>query len=213
MELTKFGHSCVRLTEDGRAIVVDPGVFSDTAAALRNAQAVLITHEHPDHVDVDAVSVAARSDDALQIFAPAVVAGKFAEFGDRVTTVQAGAPFSVAGFDVETLGGQHALIHPLIPMVANIGYVVNGIVYHPGDSLIVAPKPVKAVLVPIHAPWSKTAEIIDFVNAAKSELAFQIHDGMLNDVGLAGTEGHVQRIGQQYGTAFRHLDTGESVTL
>ncbi len=213
MELTKFGHSCVRLHEAGQSIVIDPGVFSDVPAALAGAQAVLVTHEHPDHIDLEPVSDAMRADPELQLFAPAPVAAKLTEFGNRVVTTQANTPFQVAGFDVETIGGQHALIHPLIPMVANVGYVVNGTIYHPGDSLIVSPTPVKAVLVPIHAPWSKTSEVIDFVNASSAEQALQIHDGLLNERGLGGVEAHVHRIGAQYGTAFRHLTVGESVQL
>lgn len=213
MELTKFGHSCVRLNEAGRSIVVDPGIFSDVPAALAGAQAVLVTHEHPDHFDLEPISDALRADPELQVFAPAPVAAKLTEFGPRIVTTQADAPFAVAGFNIETIGGQHALIHPLIPMVANVGYVVNGTVYHPGDSLIVSPTPVKAVLVPIHAPWSKTSEVIDFVNASSAERAFQIHDGLLNERGIGGVEGHVQRIGAQYGTTFSHLTVGESVQL
>lgn len=213
MELTKFGHSCVRLDEVGHSIVVDPGVFSDVPAALAGAQAVLVTHEHPDHIDLEPVSDALRANLELQLFAPAPVAAKLTEFGSRIVTTQAGTPFAVAGFDVEAIGGQHALIHPLIPIVANVGYVINGTVYHPGDSLIVSPTPVKVVLVPIHAPWSKTSEVIDFVNASTAERAFQIHDGLLNERGIGGVEGHVQRIGAQYGTAFSHLAVGESVEL
>lgn len=213
MELTKFGHSCVRLHEAGQSIVIDPGIFSDVATAVAGVQAVLITHEHPDHIDLEALSAAMRADSELQLFAPAPVAAKLTEFGTRLVTTQADTPFAVAGFDIETIGGQHALIHPLIPIVANVGYVVNGTVYHPGDSLIVSPTPVKAVLVPIHAPWSKTSEVIDFVNASSAESAFQIHDGLLNEHGIGGVEGHVQRIGAQYGTTFRHLTVGESVQL
>ncbi len=48
MRITKFGHACVRVEFDGTTVVLDPGVFTD-AGALDGADAVLITHEHPDH--------------------------------------------------------------------------------------------------------------------------------------------------------------------
>ena len=45
-------------------------------------------------------------------------------------------------------GGQHALIHPAIPMIANLGYLVDGSVYHPGDSFTVPTAPVSTLLLP-----------------------------------------------------------------
>jgi len=50
MEIIKYPHSCVRLEKDGRVLVLDPGVWSEPSA-LRGASAVLVTHEHADHVD------------------------------------------------------------------------------------------------------------------------------------------------------------------
>ena len=78
MKLTKFTHACVRLEKDGQALVLDPGTFSETGQALDGAGAVLITHEHGDHVDVPAVVAALQGNDALQVFAPAGVAAKLA---------------------------------------------------------------------------------------------------------------------------------------
>ena len=50
MLITKFTHSCVRLEKAGRVLVIDPGMWSE-AGALLGADAVLVTHEHVDHVD------------------------------------------------------------------------------------------------------------------------------------------------------------------
>ena len=213
MKLTKFGHSCVRLEEDGRTLVIDPGMFTDVPAAMEGAQAVLITHEHPDHIDIGALSTAARSNPDLQIFAPASVVPALEEFDEQVVTTEAGATVTAVGFEIVGVGGQHALIHPLIPVVANVGYLINGTLYHPGDSFIVPTTSVKALLVPIHAPWSKTAEVIDFTVACRAPQAFQIHDALLNEAGIKGVEGHVERVGKQYGTQFHHLQLGESVNL
>ena len=213
MQLTKFGHSCVRVEEDGHTLLIDPGSYTDVPVAIEGAQAVLITHEHPDHIDIGALTTAARANPDLQIFAPASVMPALDEFNDQVSVTEAGATVTAAGFEIQGIGGQHALIHPTIPLVANVGYIVNGTLYHPGDSFIVPTTSVKAVLVPIHAPWSKSSEVIDFTVSCRPPQAFQIHDGLLNEFGVKSIEGMLERVGKQYGTSFHHLQVGESVSL
>lgn len=218
MKLTKFTHSCVRLEKDSRVLVIDPGTYSEAAEALDGAHAVLVTHEHPDHVDVPAVLEALKTNSLLEVHAPAGVAAALAEKADgdssRVHTVEAGAFFEAAGFPVQSFGGQHALIHPLIPVVANIGYLVDGNVFHPGDSFVVPDgMEVKTLLVPLHAPWSKVGEVVDFVVAVRAPQAYPIHDALLNELGRGLVEGHVGRIGKKYGTTYSSLAARESVVV
>ncbi len=217
MEMTKFGHACVRITDGDRRLAIDPGVFTDVAQALADLDAVLITHEHADHLDVDQVAAVAGQNPALRIWAPQSVADQLAGnpvLSDRVSAVGPGQSFIAGGLQVRTYGGQHALIHSSIPVISNVGYLVGDAVYHPGDSYVVPNAAVEAVLVPINAPWSKLAEAMDFTTAVRAPRAFQIHDGLLNDVGRGFYESQLGRIGEFYGvTRFRHLDAGESVSL
>jgi L-ascorbate metabolism protein UlaG (beta-lactamase superfamily) len=213
VKLTKFNHSCVRLEDGSNTLVIDPGAFSTPADALAGADGVLITHEHADHVDVDALLAAAAQAPELRVWAPASLADTLAALGERFTAVGAGEEFEAVGFGVSTVGGQHALIHPLVPIVSNVGYVVNDVLYHPGDSFIVPPKAVDTVLVPIHAPWSKVGEVIDFVIATKAKQSFQIHDGLLNQIGLGMVEGMAGRFAGVYGSMFTHLDVADTAEL
>lgn len=219
MLLTKFTHACVRLEKDGNALVLDPGNFSEVEEAVSGAAVILITHEHADHFDKDRIAAALRAAPELVVHAPEGVAAQLREELDdgaavRVHSVEPERSYTIAGFAVQTFGGQHALIHPHIPLVKNIGYLIEGMLYHPGDSFIVPHGvQVQTLLVPVHAPWSKTAEVIDFVTAVRAPRAHQIHDALLNETGLAMVEGHVSRLGKHYGTDFRHLAPGESVSL
>jgi L-ascorbate metabolism protein UlaG (beta-lactamase superfamily) len=181
MQLTKYGHSCVRFDDGDRSLVIDPGGFSDVEPALDGAAAVLITHEHADHLDADRLRAAAQADPRLRVWAPAPVAAALADLGEQVVAVGAGESFEAAGFRVRTFGGQHALIHPLIPIVANVGYLVEDAVYHPGDSLIVPPVPVRTLLLPVAAPWSRMADVIDFAISVRAPSAYPIHDAIIAD--------------------------------
>ncbi|AXK36978.1 MBL fold metallo-hydrolase [Streptomyces armeniacus] len=183
MELTKKGHACVRLTKGDRTLVIDPGGFSEPDAAI-GADAILVTHEHPDHFDESRLRAAMEANPAAAIWTLGSVSGQIsAAFPGRVHTVGHGDTFSAAGFDVEVHGELHAVIHPDIPRITNVGYVVDGSVFHPGDALTVPDRPVDTLLLPVHAPWSKVAEVIDYLREVRPRQAYDVHDGLLGELG------------------------------
>jgi L-ascorbate metabolism protein UlaG (beta-lactamase superfamily) len=205
MRLTKFSHSCVRVEGDG-VLVVDPGVFSESAA-LDGVDAVLITHEHADHLDTGKLSDALSGRPAVRIFTHPEVVAKLGELADVATAVNAGDEFEAAGLPVRAYGGWHALIHADVPRVPNLGYLIGNEVYHPGDSFDVPGVPVDTLFVPVSAPWLKTAESIDFVRAVKPRRAYALHDALLNDNGFGLVDGLLSRLS---GTEYRRLPAGES---
>ena len=218
MLLTKYTHACIRLEKDGHALVIDPGSFSELEVALKGAATVLITHEHEDHVDRERLPGILSASDGMQVYAPEGVAEELRELvPEAAGRIHAAAPqtrFSVSGFEIRTYGGQHALIHSHIPVVDNIGYLIDDNVYHPGDALIVPHRQVvPTLLVPVHGPWSKTAEVIDFLTSVRPSRAYPIHDGLLNRNGQGIVEKHLARFGEQYGTRYQHLEPGQSVTV
>ena len=213
MQLTKYTPSCIRLDDGDRSLVIDPGVFSEVDAALDGADAVLITHEHPDHIDTAKVTTALRGNTRLRLFAPAGVAVALAEFGEQVVAVAPGDSFEAAGFPVRTFGGQHAVIHPAIPVIANNGYFIADSIYHPGDSFSVPPVAVQTLLLPTNAPWSKASEVIDFAIAVRAPRVHQVHDSLVTDVYAGLVEGHLDRIAGPFGVAFTHLAPAETVSV
>jgi L-ascorbate metabolism protein UlaG (beta-lactamase superfamily) len=212
MQLTKFGHSCVRIADGDRRLVLDPGGFSQVDAALDGVDEVLITHEHADHIDVERVAAAAKRNPRLRIWAPAPVAALLPQMQDQIVVVAPGQEHEVAGFAVRTFGGQHALIHPSIPVIANVGFLLDEAVYHPGDSLFVPPVPVRTLLLPMHAPWNNGADVIDFAISVRAPVVHQIHDGLLQNAGISLIEGLILRVAGPHGVDFRRLGDGDSVT-
>jgi len=183
MQITKFTHSCVAASVDGQRLVIDPGAFT-TEDALTGAAAVLITHEHADHFVEERIRAACAADPALQVYANSAVGAHLDGLGSALHIVGAGDAFTAAGIEVEVHGEWHAVIHPDIPRVKNIGYLVNGSLFHPGDALTVPSRPVQTLMLPAHAPWSKIGELIDYVRAVAPAQSIAVHDGLLNDRGL-----------------------------
>ena len=189
MRITKFGHACVRLEHDGKVVVVDPGIFTD-AEAVDDADAVVVTHEHPDHY----LPAHLERTDA-PVFTIAAVAARIREdapgLSERVTIVAPGESFD-PGIPAESVGELHAVIHPDLPRFNNSGYLFDlggTTVYHPGDSLTVPERHVDVLCVPVCAPWMRAAEGIDFARAVGAPKNVAIHDRVYSEVGLRLVDG------------------------
>ncbi|MER6911948.1 MBL fold metallo-hydrolase [Streptomyces sp. NPDC000594] len=208
MRLTKQRHSCVRLEKDGATLVIDPGAFSEEDAA-RGADAVLITHEHPDHFDEGRVRAALES--GAEVWTLGSVAGRLAAaFPGRVHTVGHGDTVTAAGFDVRVHGELHAVIHPDLPRITNVGFLVEGTLFHPGDALTVPDTPVDLLMLPVHAPWNKISEVIDYVREVRPRLAVDIHDALLTEIARPIYDNQIALLG---GAEHTRLTPGESIDL
>jgi L-ascorbate metabolism protein UlaG (beta-lactamase superfamily) len=211
MQMTKLGHACVRLEKDGAHLVIDPGVWSGPGM-LDGASAVLISHEHPDHLDAPAVLTALAADPDLQVWTNAAVAAHLPGAASRVHVVQHGDTFGAAGFSVGVYGHEHAVIHPSVPVIPNTGFAVDGGIFHPGDALTIPEDPVATLLLPYNAPWLKVSEMIDYVRAVAPARAYAIHDGLLNANGL-GLMANLLKLAQPDGAQYARLEPGTSVGL
>jgi L-ascorbate metabolism protein UlaG (beta-lactamase superfamily) len=209
MRLTKFTHACVRLEHDGRALLIDPGVWTEVEA-YDGVDGILVTHEHLDHVDRDRLATILTLNPKLRVYTSTAVAEQLALLGGAVVSVAVGDEFTANGFSVTAVGGSHAEIYEGLPGCANLGYIVDGSLYHPGDALHVPATPVSTLLVPAAAPWLKLAEALDFVRAVAPQLAFPIHDATLNDIGLQGFDNWL-RI--KANTTYARLAPGESTDV
>ncbi len=171
------------MEKDGARLVIDPGIWSGTDP-LADANALLITHEHVDHINADIVRTALERDGGLGLWTTGAVAERFAGFGDRVHAVGHGDAFTAAGFEVHVYGREHAPVYPGIPIVANVGFAVDGNLFHPGDSFTVPDEPITTLLLPISAPWLKATDMFTYAKAIRPKISYAIHDELLNANGL-----------------------------
>jgi L-ascorbate metabolism protein UlaG (beta-lactamase superfamily) len=201
LRLTRFTHACVRLERDGRVLVIDPGIWSEPQA-LVGADAILVTHEHADHIDT--LRLAGLR---APVFAPAEADIPVDLPVERLVP---GEERQIAGFRVRSVGGRHAPGIDGQPIAANLGYVVDGEVYHPGDSLEPPGQPVATVLVPAGGPWLAVRDAIGFLRTTAPQQAFPIHDVLLTEVGQLATDRWLASAGVP---GYRRLRPGETVTL
>ncbi|SDH77746.1 L-ascorbate metabolism protein UlaG, beta-lactamase superfamily [Sinosporangium album] len=212
MKLTKLGHACLRLSKEGKTLVVDPGAISGESA-LDGADAVLITHEHFDHLDTALLSAAVAANPGLEVWTCQAVADQLAETRVTPTVVRHGDTFTSAGFDVRVIGEWHAPIHPDVQIIQNVGFMIDEEVFYPGDAFTVPEVEVPTLMVPTSAPWLKLSEMVDYLRKVRPARAFSTHDGLLNDVGLALVDNWLRVESDRQSADMRRLAVGESVTL
>jgi L-ascorbate metabolism protein UlaG (beta-lactamase superfamily) len=210
MRMTKFSHACVRLEGDG-VLVIDPGSFSEREA-LDGVDAVLITHEHVDHFEPERLADALAKRPSIEVYTNPDVAKQLAGLAGVVTSVVAGDNFTAAGFAVRAYGGLHAIIHPELPRVTNVGFLMTtdgASIYHPGDSFDVpTDATVDTLFVPASGPWLKLAEAVEFVRAVAPQRAYALHDGLWNETGQAVWNRNMAALA---GCEYSRLTPGESV--
>jgi len=206
MEVTHFGHSCVLLDTGAARLLIDPGNFSRDFEGVTGLDAVLVTHQHPDHLDPERLPALLRANPDARLVVDSGSAEQLGSAGLGVDheTVAPGTTLEIAGARVEVLGGQHAVIHPDIPRIANNGYLVDGTHFHPGDALdTVPPGELEVLFLPTAAPWQKLADAVTYLREVAPRTAVPIHQGILAVPGMY--YGHFERLGPEK-TAVRVLD-------
>jgi len=212
MRVTKHEHACLRLEREGKTLVIDPGSFTLPLSDLRGVVGVVITHEHPDHWTAQHLDRIRATYPSVPIYAPEGVAQTAAGFD--ITVVAPGDEVEAEPFRLSFHGGQHAVIHESIPVIDNVGVLVDGEFYYPGDSYAV-PKgaDVRLLAAPVGAPWLKIGEAMDFVLAVKPRRAFGTHDMTLSRAGLDMGRARLAWAVEQHGGEFVTLEAGEAVDI
>ena len=176
MQITHFGHSCVLLDTGAARLLIDPGTFSSGFESLTGLDAVLVTHQHPDHLDADRLAALLRANPDARLL---VDAGTARDLDADHEVLSPGDALDVAGARIEVLGGEHAVIHPDIPVIPNNAYPVDGTHLHPGDAFPALPVPVEVLFLPTAAPWLKASESVDYLRSLAPRTAVPIHQGLL----------------------------------
>jgi L-ascorbate metabolism protein UlaG (beta-lactamase superfamily) len=212
MRLRKFGHSCLLVEANDTRLLLDPGVFSPGVSDVEGLSAILVTHQHPDHLDLVRLPALLERNPDARIVTDAGTADLLRDgHGIDATAVSPGERLQL-GVDVEVVGGTHAEIYREIPRIPNVGFLIDGRLLHPGDALD-APnhgRDIEILALPTMAPWMRMAEAIDYLRAVKPRLAVPIHEAMVRSTDIYYG---AFRTFAPAGTELTVLDDGEPVTV
>jgi L-ascorbate metabolism protein UlaG (beta-lactamase superfamily) len=182
VKLTKFEHACFAVEESGQSLIVDPGDFTSDFVVPDNVAAVVITHEHGDHFDIEKLRTIIDSNPDAIVVAHESIISRLDNF--KTQAVAASSGIKIGGFELEFYGGTHARITKDWQPIPNLGVRINSRLYYPGDSFALPDGvPIEVLAVPAAAPWMKISEATEFIESLKPKMVFPTHDALLSAIG------------------------------
>lgn len=184
VKITFVGHASLILTHGETVIHIDPfGQLADYAT-LPKADLVLITHEHFDHLDQQALAKI-RTEKTV-IVAPPVCAGAL----KNVVVLRNGEKTTQCGILIEAVPAynithERAPGKPFHPRGVGNGYVLNfgaTRIYVAGDTENIpemkALAPITVAFLPMNLPYTMTPEMVaDAARAFKPKILYPYHYG------------------------------------
>jgi len=172
LSLTFIGHGTLMLSCGGTVVHVDPWSRLADYSALPKADLVLVTHEHRDHLDTEAIADVSKDGTVLvgtETTAESLPGGIVMSNGDKQV---------LAGLTVEAVPAYNILHkrdngEPFHPKGRGNGYIVtfgDTRVYIAGDTEdtpeMKALKDIDVAFLPMNLPYTMTPEMV--ANAAKA---------------------------------------------
>ena len=211
MRVTKHDHAYLTLEKNDETLIIDPGAFATDLGELSGVVGVVITHEHADHWTPEHLQAIAAAFPGVPMFTTSATAQSAPV---EMTVVSPGDELRAGSFSLRFFGGVHNEIHSSIPLVDNVGVLIDGDIYYPGDSYAVPDGvDVRVLAAPAGAPWLKIGDAMDFVLEIAPREAFATHDMTLSSAGLSMHRDRLAWATEQGGGTFHHLDSGDAIEV
>lgn len=212
MKVTKYPQSTLLLEKEGQSILIDPGSFTAakyTADDFPEIEAIVLTHRHPDHVEVELIK-AVLAKKSVPVIANADTKEAYPDIVTDI--ISSGETVSHAGFDILA----HDLPH--VPMVdgssgpQNTGYVFDGNFFHAGDGVDTTGINVHYAAVPIAGPDLSLRDAHDLIKSIGAKVIIPIHYSLFSDEKPVAAVGLIQKFTPEI-DELRVLANGETTTL
>ena len=185
MKITKYGHCCLLIEENGIRILTDPGTYSDQQESTLNIHIILITHEHSDHLHIESLKKVLLNNPQAKIITNTAVGERLKKENINFVIVEDGQSVVEQNILIEGFGTQHALMHSSLIPTSNTGYFIANRLFYPGDALTNPHKPIEILALPVAGPWIKVLEAVDYALELKPKICFPVHDAILKHIGSA----------------------------
>lgn len=176
LKITMIGHGTLMFTYAGKVIHIDPvSMFADYAT-LPKADAILITHEHFDHLDAKAIKLIRKADTEV------IISPSCAKSLPDAVVMKNGETRTVARIKVEAVPAYNPS-EPFHPKGNGNGYIFNfgdKRVYVAGDTEnvpeIKALKNIDVAFLPMNQPYTMTPEqVADVAKAMQPKVLYPYH--------------------------------------
>jgi L-ascorbate metabolism protein UlaG (beta-lactamase superfamily) len=219
MRVYKFIHSCLVVQEGGDKILFDPGMFSFmqgqvTPDAFRDVGTIIITHNHPDHVDVAALQKIVELSGAM-VITNSETQDALTKEGIESIVLDEGS-YRSKDFTIRALPANHAeILSPTLPQ--NTAYIINDSILNPGDSFATLPptlRGIKALALVVAAPWTTEVVTAEFAETIAPQMVIPVHDGYIKSFFQKMRYDNYDRYFSTKGITFLHLvNPGDGVEI
>ncbi|MDP3964549.1 MAG: MBL fold metallo-hydrolase [bacterium] len=145
MKLIKYPQACVLIETKEKRILIDPGYFvyehtNLTPDTWEGIDVLLLTHEHEDHADPEAVRTIVERNTPIVLTNAPVQKMLKEKLGIDADVLLPGEERSVAGCSIRGVQSLHGPLPngDLPPEV--IGFLIDNTILHPGDTVYIDPQ-------------------------------------------------------------------------
>ncbi len=205
LKITFIGHGTLMFTFNGKTIHVDPVSREADYTKMPQANLILVTHQHGDHLDAEVIGILRNENTSI------VLSGKCAEVVQGGIVMKNGDVKSIGGLKIEAVPAYN-IVHkrdngqPYHLQGEGNGYVItfsDKRVYVAGDTEntpeMKALKGIDIAFLPMNLPYTMTPEMVaDAAKAFKPKILYPYHYGSTDTARivelLQGEEGIEVRI-------------------